>query len=365
MDKSNSRSLEKSASKERDNGIVFDDMVSKSKDHKKNFNVDFPISTNLIQNVATNKELQYQIEDYARRTQILVHNDVSAFIAKYIEEKAKTGTDIEKEIYQEIIKKKSRRISFFERSQLKRPIAFLMKSDKALLRTGFATSGGFEIIGTKEETTPLLMKDYQTYDEMQISALLSIASPTFFINKGDRNNKGVHAEKGTFEEKGYFVGMIGARFEKPGYMEYQHILVTPEQNIEKNGYGEHGEPEKKKWLDLWAGLYKTEVFHTYHAVEKYYDDSKHGKETYFKKEIHSSKPHYINIPIYKKRMNFVIEPFLYYCNTVAAKENKKAYVHNVGLGLGVWQCASQQNEWLCDVYWDILKKNSITKHFRY
>jgi len=252
--------------------------------------------------------------------------------------------------------KSPRRVAFFERTQLKRPVAFLMKSDKALLRNGLATSGQFETIGTKEQTSPLIMQDYLSYEEMQISAFLSIASPTFFINKGDRNNKGVHGEKGTFEETGYLVGMVGGRFEKQGVMEYQHILVTPEQNTEENGYGHKGNPEKKIWLDLWAKhLYKIEVFYSYKGVEEFYG-SEDGKNTYFRKDIPMSKPHYFNIKVYKKRMNFVIEPFLAYCNTVAEKEKKNAYVHNVGLGLGVWQCTSQQNEWLLDVYWEILKR---------
>ena len=38
----------------------------------------------------------------------------------------------------------------------------------------------------------------------------------------------------------------------------------------------------------------------------------------------------------------VIEPFLIDANERAAKANKRAYVHAVGLGLGVWMVHQRQ-----------------------
>ena len=54
-----------------------------------------------------------------------------------------------------------------------------------MLRNGLGISGGFEKIGTKEgeedEVPPI--EEYITYDEMQISSMISVASPTYFINR--------------------------------------------------------------------------------------------------------------------------------------------------------------------------------------
>ena len=50
-------------------------------------------------------------------------------------------------------------------------------------------SGGFEAIGTDGEQE-LKLADLQSYDEMQLSALLSVSVPTLFMNKGDRDNFG-------------------------------------------------------------------------------------------------------------------------------------------------------------------------------
>ena len=51
--------------------------------------------------------------------------------------------------------------------------------------------------------------------------------------------------------------MVGARFEKPGVMEWPHMIITPEQNTAANGYGGSADPFNAKTigLRLWAELY--------------------------------------------------------------------------------------------------------------
>ena len=41
---------------------------------------------------------------------------------------------------------------------------------------------GFEAIGSDHEQAPLLLADYLSYDEIQLSALISVAVPTLFVN---------------------------------------------------------------------------------------------------------------------------------------------------------------------------------------
>lgn len=79
--------------------------------------------------------------------------------------------------------------------------------------------GGFEdIVNNTEETvpkTPLLIKDYISYDEMPISALVSASVPTFFINSGSRTNYAQKSRVKNYQEKGIYTGCVGARLEKP------------------------------------------------------------------------------------------------------------------------------------------------------
>mmetsp|Transcript_47821 Transcript_47821/g.132883 ORF Transcript_47821/g.132883 Transcript_47821/m.132883 type:complete len:150 (-) Transcript_47821:500-949(-) len=37
--------------------------------------------------------------------------------------------------------------------------------------------------------------------------------------------------------RGVYVGLVGARFERRGRMEWRHMILTPEQNTSDNGYG--------------------------------------------------------------------------------------------------------------------------------
>ncbi len=87
----------------------------------------------------------------------------------------------------------------------KRPLMFVGLRDRYVLRNhdpndeaGRDGMGGFEAVGTEAETPPLLMRDYLTYDEVKLSALLATCSPTATINKGDRHNKGISGKEGTF-----------------------------------------------------------------------------------------------------------------------------------------------------------------------
>jgi hypothetical protein len=69
-------------------------------------------------------------------------------------------------------------------------VCFFGSYDSHLLRNGSAISSSqFPLIGT--EYCELDLEEYISYDEMQLSALLGVSTPTFFINRGTRNNAGL------------------------------------------------------------------------------------------------------------------------------------------------------------------------------
>src|SRR5262249_23097869 len=49
-----------------------------------------------------------------------------------------------------------------------------------------------------------------------------------------------------------------------------------------------------------------------------------------------------NVRVYTDRLHWVLAPFLVDANRRGEEEQKRAYVHVVGLGLGVWQLADFQ-----------------------
>jgi hypothetical protein len=73
---------------------------------------------------------------------------------------------------------------------------------------------------------------------MKLSAFLSVSSWSYFINEGTRDNEGVPQNNTqSFTTRGIIIGLIGARLERAGFMEWQEVLVTKTQNTKVNGYG--------------------------------------------------------------------------------------------------------------------------------
>jgi hypothetical protein len=56
-------------------------------------------------------------------------------------------------------------------------------------------------------------------------------------------------------------------------------------------------------------------------------------------------------------MRRVVEPFLHEASARGEDAGKKAYVHAVGLGLGVWKITNKQTQLLLDVFKEVLQEN--------
>ena len=89
-------------------------------------------------------------------------------------------------------------------------------------------------------------------------------------------------------------------------------------------------------------------FPTYQTAEKEQDRSKYVELT-FSNELYDSKI-YFNIEVYKKRIKMTIDSFLLDANERAKEQGKKAYVHVIGIGLGVWMVYPNQQRWLLEEY---------------
>jgi hypothetical protein len=308
--------------------------------------IPFPTKANRIVTIAgSDKKKQDIITHQANTTRPLVDVKVLKLIDGFLAHKKKYGSAIEKKVYTAM-----NRDSFIDRLLTNRPIMFMTDADSYILRTSKHGSGGFEAIGTGKEKLPLILQDYLSYEEMQIAALLGVSTPTYFINDGSRTNKAVIGAAGTYQETGVYTGLVGARFEKPGLMEWQHILVTKEQNTVENGYGKHQQKsnQKAQLLGLWAHLYGVPLL-TYDQVA----------QDVTGRFIALSGGHYFDTKIYKERMKLVLKPFFIDANDRGAQEGKKVYCHIVGLGLGVWQIDAVQARYLLEACNELLGQSSL------
>ncbi|MBI2344768.1 DUF4804 domain-containing protein [Candidatus Dependentiae bacterium] len=315
--------------------ISFNQLVGASESFHKNI-CNFPTIWNRIFSVAKTEKLKIKIEQQANFVQIIADPGIKKLAHEFLENKKRFGSVVEKKFY-----KKISILDFLQRLIKNRPLVFYTADDIYRLQENNSKgSGCFETIGTNCESEPLVLRDYLSYDEMQISALLGVAVPTFFINNGNRFNKALPDISNNFEHEGIYVGLVGARFEKPGLMEWQHMIITSEQNIIKNGYGLH-----RKTMTIWEEFYG-EKFPTFQEAQSC-DEFKYVK---------ISEDLYFNVSVYKKRLKLVIRPFLKEAERCAILQNKSAYCRVVGLGLGVWKMSDMQEDWMIEAYKEILEE---------
>jgi len=210
-----------------------------------------------------------------------------------------------------------------------------------------------------------------TYDEIAISALIGVSVPTFFINKGGRTNQGKLEDDR--QDFGIYVALIGARFEKREKMESMHMLVTESTN-KNHGYGLDADrnSHQAKLLNIWAEFYDMKLEENYYGFPSFEEvkaaldpppeseNQPQAKPPIWAKNFVTHQPNsyspniYINSEIYMKRIELSIEPFLEEANIRAKDWGKKAYIHAIGLGLGVWQICPMQAQWMYEVYRKLL-----------
>lgn len=305
---------------------------------------------NIVERSAAEKAARAaKIVEQAHSVMPLIDEQTLQLIDNFLAVKREHGSAVEKILYANMTKEE-----FVTRLLTKRPCAFYGAGDIFQLRDGTKGFGGFDKIGTNLQSGKLQLKDYISYDEMGISALLSVSVPTFFVNSGGRFNKSKMGEEGTFQDSGILVGSVGARFEKPGLMEWQHMMITPEQNIAENGYGNRSAAgfQAKPLLDAWAKFYSKDSFITFEEVRKLEMDH----PVTFNQNYVKIDGMYLDKAVYKSRMEKVVAPYLLEANNQAKLQGKQAHCVAVGLGLGVWQKSEAQNQLLIDVYADCIAK---------
>jgi len=342
-------------------GLSYKALVDLSEEWNKK--IEFHTEDNRLKNFFE-KDQKESIERHAKETRILTHQATNELIDDFIKSKKASGSTKERELYKDMTRE-----LFLERLVKCRPIFFYTSHDISQLRNGsFPPSENWLKVGTDEEDPndgPCL-EEYLSYDEMPIAALIAVSSPTYFINSGGRQNAGYKSSNSdTYQPYGIYVGLVGARFERPDQMESLFILVTPDNNTPENGYGReipagvHVDDAKIQKLNLWKKFYEEEYFPTYNELEQQATNNTLPTGKFHKHESKYGTPKYINIRAYKKRIRISVETFLGDANNRAEVNSTKAYVHMVGIGLGVWQVSDSQALWMIEVFADVLENHKF------
>src|SRR5947207_1798750 len=130
--------------------------------------------------------VQNQVLDDAIKTRIIVHQRIFSLIRDFIRIKLEFGSAIERVLYENMTERE-----FVQRLIVKRPLSFMGSADETIARDGQPVQNAsrkWRLVGTQDQEEPLVLQDYLSYDEMAISALIGVSSPTYFINSGSRIN---------------------------------------------------------------------------------------------------------------------------------------------------------------------------------
>ncbi|KAJ3322934.1 hypothetical protein HDV06_002593 [Boothiomyces sp. JEL0866] len=254
---------------------------------------------NRIQSIAKYKPSS-EILKHALGTRIVTHSKVVQVADKFLEKKLKTGSPLEKNLYTGMTSR-----DFIKRLIEKRPLVFMSASDTTLTLDNMLlpTTREWQNVALGSQELPI--QDYLTYEEMAISALVGVSTPTYFINNGNKFN---HAEKDdNHQDFGIVVGLVGCRFENPKEMESRFIL---------NG----------EIPDEWNPVYT----------------SKHSNG--FSEQR------------FRERMRVTFETLISEAEDRGKEHQKRVYLNVTGLGLGVWRYSDQQPSIFVDEFIQVLKQ---------
>lgn len=260
----------------------------------------------------------------------VLHEAVLPLFLDFIVHKANFGSNVERNFY-----KTMGFLQLIDRLLQKRAVMFMTKNDDFILLSGFKGRDRWENIGKDNEEAPLILKDCLSYDEIKLSAFLSVSSYSYFVNDGSRNNKAARAKsRNNIENEGVIIGLIGARMKKKFYMEYQDIVVDAQQNTIAHGFG----------LTLTTTMQA--VFSNFYdkpnlSFSDFFSLDEHAMSGYFRKITTGV---YFDNVTYSKRIAISIDTLLFEANYRAKEKETTAFVHVVGIGLGVWKCSTHQEE---------------------
>eukprot|EP01083_Nonionella_stella_P302908 1046243_1 len=288
----------------------------------------FPLDTNSI--ITQTKYLpSEQVYAHMQQCYPLIHGSVLLLAYRFIHIKKMYGTAIEKQLY-----KTMSVTQLFDRLATKRSVAFYQPNDRYLLRNGHKHANKWNLIGTDKESeiTDLdqmngitqkmkpTLSEYLSYDELILSALCGISSPTHFINDGSRRNGG--RCMANYPLQAIYVGLVGARFEKHHVMEHLLMAISPTQNTAQNGFGCNDDTDTKQTtedidnvfddtlfmnkmetvqngrdmlLNTFASFYGQNGLPTYNEIAtKYENKNEHILNRYYKKRVMENKHFWID-----------------------------------------------------------------------
>jgi hypothetical protein len=320
-----------------------DTLLQELLQYSSDFPIQFPVQAVLCRALLKEQpDVSEEIlEHHINSAYPVLHEAAVTLYIDFLEYKKKFGTTQEKELYADMSV-----VELVQRFLQKRAVTFCGRFDFYMLLSGERGMSGWDAIGTEAEKPPLVLQDYLSYDEIKLSAFLALSSYSVFINTGSRRNCGIPSSLETVRRHGVVVGIVGPRLSRAEVMDQHEIIVTKTQNVKENGYGSTLQNNARHcWRQIWANFYGVPSLPTYKQVMKSIQNMKDGERF-----VEVDTEMIFDNNIYAKRICIAAELLLLEAEIRAAAENKQAYVHVVGFGLGEWKISGHQEKIFLDSF---------------
>ncbi|CRK95983.1 CLUMA_CG009424, isoform A [Clunio marinus] len=215
-----------------------------------------------------------------------------------------------------------------KRLLMKRPLVFCNNDDYNVLRINQPKIQSGKVKWDKiaknldkyDENSPYL-REYISYDEILLSALVSISTPTYFVSDGSVKKHDAISEN-PFLPKGILCGLVGARLRKKAYME--HRFVFPRDSEDDSFFSVHHTDA------FWIGNVYPEAFPEGRIPTL--------EEIAEKMEIYDDiYEEQINVKYLKKRLSFSVIPLIEEGVARGIEYKNKVVVSVPPIGAGVWK----------------------------
>lgn len=267
---------------------------------------------------------QKSFVDMARGTRTFIAKELWELLEKFMQF-MRNLPDLEGANYRAVYDKMTA-AGLIKRLLTKRPIVFLNPQDGNVLRAEplrfQPRSSKWNIVAqTLGNDGEVNLREYISYDEMILSALVNISVPTYFVSDGNKADAYSEPTK-PFVPHGVLCGLVGARLEKRGFME--HRFVHRRSACDQNFFDVHH--ADAFWMaNVYADAFPEGKIPTGDEVES-------KPEIY--KNIYVSG---INVVYLKKRLALSVVPFIEEAAN-RGMEKKQTVVASVPpIGAGVWR----------------------------
>lgn len=286
----------------------------------------FELKSNVFHHLITETRTKESLIEMAETTRPFIAKEIWELMDQFMSF-MKNLPDLEGENYRAVYNNMNS-AGLVKRLLTKRPIVFLNPTDENVLRENPLTlRSGKEKWNNVARTLEYAQADrpnlqeYISYDEIMLSALVNMSTPTYFVSDGSLKNA-FDKPKCPYIMQGILCGLVGARLEKNGFMEHRFVFPRDKNNLKFDDV-HHAD-----------GFWITIVYNKAFPEGKIPTDDNIKNKPDLYKDIYVNG---INVVYLKKRLALSVIPFIEEAANRGFEKKQSIIASVPPIGAGIWR----------------------------